>query len=1330
MKNHKTEEKNPKQLKRKLAVALVMLLISSILLTTTSYAWLILSVSPEVTGITMNVGANGSLEIALLNTDTRQDMTTIRSGVIGESLATGSYTANFTWGNLLDLSSDLFGMDNIILLPARIQATPNADGGYKVGSGLLSIPTYGYDGRIVDLSDDTVSAVYQNNEFAFVLGSQDYGVRAIGTSDTLSVQAAALALAKSNILTYTNSAANAAKGSLSANGDALFGIMLQKVTDPAAFYDEEDLNVLKSMVAAVKQSLGYIEDALKQGLVAVAASRLPNEDEFVLVRNRINSATSLSALLTDMAEVGEVPAEFAGWVTSLEQTRNTLNTAEIACNGLTGGQYTWENFNGALSHLMNLDYVYINDDLYNDFDKNNAMDLLGGDITLTLAPGSGIYADIADFTDDFSTIISAVGTSIEITTSTIQNPVYLVELYEGTRALEAADGGSEDGASVTLTATYGYALDLAFRCNAVASDLLLQTASRQRVYDGSGSPATLGGGSYMEFTTQDSNFSLAQMILLMDAVRVGFIDDQGNLLGVAKLNTSNRVTANGVVKAPLYLYDYSFDAFDGSMVMGERRKTDNKIMSLEQNIAKALTAVVWLDGDMVDNTMVSATEATSLNGTLNLQFASSADLVPAANEAYLNITADRTGLEATLLNAEETYNAGQGLYTTVTWGPFAAAYEHALAVMDDENASVSKIYNAALDLAKAQTALTLVSHETLAKVIATYRDMMGKTTDEAWIVLKTDDGYKGLAEFTQEQYDSAVAKIYRVDYNNNLNDEGNDVYTPIYTDESWSALAAALYAAEVVDLDANATSDEIDAAMVALDTAKAALQRRVYYIPYEYNAQLYYFAISDETDTYGKWYDNQFKRIISDKTILDLDAHAELAEIATIDQDRYVAYYANYLDYQKYISPEITIESGLFQELRGENIIAIQWEVDELYMYEGPMDSQRSALYSLIREGEALLEAGVENPTWSRWLTEDLATAEEIYDLGSYVRRNEVETMIAILQQDIDAITYEEIEVDPTVAPMTADQRTVLIAAVNAAQVIEGYDDATVTKLNALRTAVAAVQALLSEDATPTMEQADNALTALNEKLVAAGGKEVTAHNTLIHSLPVASERIDVVYAVDYAYTPLVLTGEWGVTTISAVVLTESGILFTVEIPVEIYSPAGGVSVIDPNNALDWDEESSYWYYDAEAYSNPSLYIGKTFQLGTGLHKRNKWVSEDASDYEAWEDFYWAELFDRGVNYKNDYASIWNSETEQYERVYYTVYSYPIQETIKAVTWASSDTSAATVAPDGTVTIKQVKDFTITVSVETVQGKTYTSQIEIYISVDPDTPVEDPTEPE
>ena len=80
MKNKKNTNKSPAQLKSKLMAALAMLLVASVLMGSTTYAWLVLSIAPEVTGISTNIGANGSLEIALLNTETRQNMSAIRSG--------------------------------------------------------------------------------------------------------------------------------------------------------------------------------------------------------------------------------------------------------------------------------------------------------------------------------------------------------------------------------------------------------------------------------------------------------------------------------------------------------------------------------------------------------------------------------------------------------------------------------------------------------------------------------------------------------------------------------------------------------------------------------------------------------------------------------------------------------------------------------------------------------------------------------------------------------------------------------------------------------------------------------------------------------------------------------------------------------------------------------------------------------------------------------------------------------------------------------------------------------------------------------------------------
>ena len=54
---------------------------------------------------------------------------------------------------------------------------------------------------------------------------------------------------------------------------------------------------------------------------------------------------------------------------------------------------------------------------------------------------------------------------------------------------------------------------------------------------------------------------------------------------------------------------------------------DPTITSLTQNVVSQVTVLVYLDGNVVDNSDV-ANAATSMTGTMNLQFASSAELKP------------------------------------------------------------------------------------------------------------------------------------------------------------------------------------------------------------------------------------------------------------------------------------------------------------------------------------------------------------------------------------------------------------------------------------------------------------------------------------------------------------------------------------------------------------------------------------------------------------------------------------------------------------------------------------------------------------------------------
>lgn len=1000
MRRHDDKETNPQGLKRKLTVALVMLLISSLLMGTTSYAWFVLSTAPEVTGITTNVGANGSLEIALLNEETYTNLSKIKTA-FNASLQQreNGAVANESWGNMVDLSFTEYGLGNIVLMPARLDVTEEA-GAYTVDTNLLVVPEYGFDGRIMDLTDNALNGTFDATEKGFLFSTvQDYGVRAIGTSSDMTVQESALILAKSQVATYTSSANSQASSTLTNQMNGLFGIILAHSMDSNATYSNEDLGVVKAMVSGLKTSVNYIDLAMRQGIIAIGASEIADEEQFTAFVEEVNTAATLQDLLSKAnGEINNVPADFQTWVTKLEKMENDLTVAETRCNNLTSGVYTWSEITNAMAPVINTANLLINGKSLSEFDKNSALD----GVEVRLAPGSGVFADIADFADDYSVVGSYSGIGVTMNTSNTVNPnPHLIVLRGHISELTASGSDGEEAASVALTTTYGYAIDLAFRSNAAVSDLLLQTTPEQRIYDGSSAASSLGGGSYMEFSTEDSEFTLNQMLKLMDSVRVAFVDNTNTIMAVAKLNTVNRTTKDGLVKAPLYLYEFSISEEDGSIVMGERLKNENTIVALQQNVAKAVTAIVWLDGDIVDNTMVSAKASASLNGVLNLQFASSADLLPAENGELLNITTSKTSLETLLEEYKDEYEAGQGLYTTESWNLFASAYEYAKKVNEDFSASQTQVYIAAQNLVLNNPAATLVetNMDALNAKITEIRQMMGQTDEIGAYVVVNDNGtaedtkddyYEALTEYTSEQINGNKGTLKAVDGNENLIDAGNGAKTVEYSAESWSNLAKALYSAEAIQLmGADAEYPEVNAALEALTDAQAALVREIYFTAYDLNGTLYYKATSlaEDNDAYGKWYDGNFDLVTAEILMLDLNAGAEKAEIAVLTGNQY-------LEAGEVYNPVIQLQNKWYTELNNDQILGVHWSENDLLTLETGVN--KAALNALVIEA---IELGY---------TSDALISAQALLADPDATADVIDPVVAELEEELENVREEE----------------------------------------------------------------------------------------------------------------------------------------------------------------------------------------------------------------------------------------------------------------------------------------------------------------------------------
>lgn len=1195
-------EENRRNLKQKLMAALAMLMVAVILTVTVTYAWIILSIAPEVKGITTTIGANGSLEIALLNGETFSDPNSVTTAT-NLSLSQNVIKANEHWGNLVDLNAKEYGLQDIVLYPARLNVKQTvAGGGYQVdrNDSMLLVPTYGSDGRIEKLTDKTITGTYSENAFySFV--EPTYGVRAIGTGSAFSAQSSALSKANSTIRTNISGAVSAAKGSMYGFDTLITNFMLGK-------FAQDDIDTLRNAIDRLDDAVDYIDDSLRQGLIAVAASQIGDTDTFESARTLILGAEDLSTLLSDNRfDVSEMSA-FAEWVALTKEMQDNLGAASARLGLIAESDViTKADIKAVLEHLMNLDMALINDKPVSEFTEDDALGLMGTEVVMLLKIGSGVYADIAEFANNYNNSMNIAGVAITIKTAA-QAPYHLETLLTVVSSLSAADGGAS-AEDVKLEDIFGYSLDLAFRCNAYQSDLQLQTAGVQRIYSDSDSDATMGGGSYMEFTT--ANMDPLDAAALIDAVRVAFVDDAGNLLGVAKLNTSNHVIneENGNIMAPLYLYEFEIGTEEdnlGQLIVGERRRVNSAITTLDRNQAKAISTIVWLDGDIVDNTMVSA--ESHLSGILNLQFSSSADLLPADDTALHNYVADKNGLSDAIADAEKDYiSKGQSDYTTVSWVNYCEAYDRAVAVENNPLASENLVYNTILMLNEAKSNLQKLDADVLKVAISDVREIIGKTDTIAKVVVGYDEvtGMPIYSDtYTEEQKDKGA--IYAYDPAKNLPKEEEDeeekvedgaatveegetpdaeapeedpyksdiLKTPIYTEESWNNLADALYDAEALDMNPDVTPAQKDNAITRLKLAYDALDRAVYYIAYDYEGKIYYKAITDSADNYGVWCNSDFTIVISDMKILELDAYAVEAEIASISQEYWVSHYAEHL------TPSVNFNDELYPELADQKFLGTYWTMPKSFEYAMTY-AQYEELTALVQQARELYKGVDLTPeeTLIKDATNEILGYDVIYSdedvvhvPGTYAENLEsaahAADVITVLADKIAAkIKADEDKANegkPT--PPTANQLMVINKAISNAKSIDNYDEIGEgenknTKMEALVDAVTAAEEAVNK-ADATYAVVDAALSSLNTQLRGYDSALVaTEYNTITYSVP---DRYRVSYILNQDL-PAVLVNRTsaGVYRFAVNVITESGVLFETETSFEIYNKIDHIEICE-----------------------------------------------------------------------------------------------------------------------------------------------------------------------
>ena len=753
-------------LKQKLISAAALLLLSSIMLVSSSYAWYVLSTAPEAANIKTQVGANGALEIALLNEASWENLELLDMGDIDES-AVGSVvsalSSNLTWGNLIDLDNAAYGLDNVVLQPSRLFISKEGDD-YKVNQIMLKTPVYGEDGRVEGLETTSVAWTYQNGSFSNPNG---YGVRAVGTSASMSVFQLGMNAARSALMDYARDARIATSEVLSATGGSLANIVVAfAVSDKNGGFTKGDVENIKALAEGLKQSMVEIENALRQVFAGYITTKdayyvdssgetpanvlITSENYQLKLAEITDPSMPLSMLRSMYPGVITVVQEFDSHLEKFTKNKNDISNAVSQCDTLINGaetEFTWDQLARIISPLVDTTDMKVNDrtieqlqaDLImkdeetgeSNINLGAALNLVRGGITILVPPESGILGDIADFAGRYTAEVKVTlelniegfeelnGTEMDVDMTTAPiNPTYLTTC--SSRLQEAVL--AEDSGNDSITDCYGYAIDLAFRTNAVESNLLLQTEGTNRIYEGDTQNPTLqGGGSYMSFTATAS-LSATKMIKLMSGIRVVLMDREQKILGIAVLDctlgqdvytlipegdrtdekyayldvsagaykNSDVISKSkyedleensgvifdeltGKVTAKLYLYEFELTRsatstekeikYTGGITIGDKID-DGVITALTQDVIQQVTVLVYLDGSVVNNSTVAADSTYSMTGTLNLQFASDADLRPAVNT---QLRTDTTGVIYTELEGL-LYQNGYLSYETLSDG--------------------------------------------------------------------------------------------------------------------------------------------------------------------------------------------------------------------------------------------------------------------------------------------------------------------------------------------------------------------------------------------------------------------------------------------------------------------------------------------------------------------------------------------------------------------------------------------------------------------------------------------------------------------------------------
>ena len=744
--------------RERLIAVVVLLAMSVTMMISATFAWLVLSGSPEVQGMSLSISGNGSLEIALRTDNTMQP----GSPQIGDSVAAGNsmMNANITWGNLINLSEG-YGLDTLVLRPARLN-----EGGLIHGKPLEGV-AYDSDGRIVGMQSDYAFTVWKVGEAggAFVkpdVENTGYGVRAISSMTYTYEGESALQLKKyqENATTANGNAMTAHRTITADDGPymativSLMGDYMGWTVGSADYPNPEDKDcsnyivplvwMIRDMIDGLEQhgqALVYIVNAWQyneqqtqfmtyEELLAGQFHGFDAKDaqgEYVYPGYAVwkadydmfkSTLTGLNGCLTYLTNTyGEIeerqgnmqpwPIEGAYWA-QIENTvvnklikistcevmdkngenrlpvkqigkdealkyTNGVNTAvimegylvnyehltgeEMLVGGetpltitvkipedyqwLLGGKKTIDISSRVITKRAETndpDHFQLN---YNELDAYLADNMKVSDAVA--GDTFGLVLDLWARTNMPGSILTLNGTII-----TRQETQDIKEIIEGVSyqiyTWKPADAGeSEEPMRLYQKGTTWYNLEdhkpvdvgtvepIALKKTV---DVVVEYTGDNRVWDedqlliSDGALSTTQGNGSCYIYYADSPEAGMKSLELLKNLKIAFITGDNKYLATASMDTAHALQENGKYTVPLVITDSqcSYMDEDGNLVKG--------ITALNPNEATMISAIVYLDGEALKNEHVLA--AADIQGSLNLQFKSSAPLNPIADRELMD----------------------------------------------------------------------------------------------------------------------------------------------------------------------------------------------------------------------------------------------------------------------------------------------------------------------------------------------------------------------------------------------------------------------------------------------------------------------------------------------------------------------------------------------------------------------------------------------------------------------------------------------------------------------------------------------------------------------